>query len=178
MWIRLNSHKLVNNTLQTDSLPSEPPGMPKNTGVDSLSLLQGTFLTQELNRGLLHCRQILYQLSYQGSPSIMRDGSKVEWVERSVPGMTQKCTWCLDSIAMNWTECWWGHPGGEGTGQYSKSPTFKWVLFQEPAHKSNLFIKFNKVSLGTQHNQLYIGLYYNRLIIFFTQVIHKKQTRK
>ena len=39
----------------------------QNTGVGSLSLLQGIFLTQELNRGLLHCRQILYQLSYQGS---------------------------------------------------------------------------------------------------------------
>ena len=34
----------------------------------SLSLLQWTFPTQELNRGLLHCRWILYQLSYQGSP--------------------------------------------------------------------------------------------------------------
>ena len=33
-----------------------------------LSLLQGIFLTQELNWGLLHCRWILYQLSYQGSP--------------------------------------------------------------------------------------------------------------
>ena len=31
-------------------------------------LSQGIFLTQELNWGLLHCRQILYQLSYQGSP--------------------------------------------------------------------------------------------------------------
>ena len=35
----------------------------------SLSLLQGIFPTQELNWGLLHCRQILYQLSYQVSPS-------------------------------------------------------------------------------------------------------------
>ena len=34
----------------------------------SLSLLQGIFLTQESNQGLLHCRWILYQLSYQGSP--------------------------------------------------------------------------------------------------------------
>ena len=34
----------------------------------SLSLLQGIFLTKELNRDLLHCRWILYQLSYQGSP--------------------------------------------------------------------------------------------------------------
>ena len=46
----------------------EPLGKPKNTGVGSLSLLQGIFLTQELNWCLLHCRQILYQLSYQGSP--------------------------------------------------------------------------------------------------------------
>ena len=55
-------------TLQADSLPVEPQGKPKNTGVGSLSLLQGIFLTQELNWGLLHCRRILYQLSCQGSP--------------------------------------------------------------------------------------------------------------
>ena len=55
---------------QVDSLPAEPPGKPKNTGLDSLSLLQRIFLTQELNQGLLHCRWILYQLSYQGSPSL------------------------------------------------------------------------------------------------------------
>ena len=42
---------------------------PKNTGVGSLSLFQWIFLTQELNWGLLHCRWILYQLSYQGSPN-------------------------------------------------------------------------------------------------------------
>ena len=46
----------------------------KNTEVDSLSLLQGIFPTQGSNPGLLHCRQILYQLSYQGSPRIL------EWV--------------------------------------------------------------------------------------------------
>ena len=40
----------------------------KNTGVGSLSLFQQIFLTQELNQGLLYCRQILYQLSCQGSP--------------------------------------------------------------------------------------------------------------
>ena len=55
-------------TLQADSLPSEPPEKPKNTGVCSLSLLKGTFPAQELNGGLLHCRKILYQPSYQGSP--------------------------------------------------------------------------------------------------------------
>ena len=35
----------------------------------NLSLLQGIILTQESNQGLLHCRQILYQVSYQGSPN-------------------------------------------------------------------------------------------------------------
>ena len=55
-------------TLQANSLPSEPLGKPMNTRVGSLSLLQGIYLTQELNWGLLHCRWILYQLSYQGSP--------------------------------------------------------------------------------------------------------------
>ena len=46
-------------TLQADSLLSEPPGKPKNTGVGSLSFLQRTFPIQELNLGLLHCRRIL-----------------------------------------------------------------------------------------------------------------------
>ena len=47
------------------SLPAEPQGEPKNTGVGSLSLLQRIFLTQESNRSLLHCRRILCQLSYE-----------------------------------------------------------------------------------------------------------------
>ena len=54
--------------LQADSLPAEPPRKPKNTGVGSLPLLQGIFPTQKWNRGLLHGRRILYQLSSEGSP--------------------------------------------------------------------------------------------------------------
>ena len=56
--------------MASDSLPAEPQGKTKNTGVGSLSLLQWIFRTQELNQGHLHCRQIVYQLSYQGSPRI------------------------------------------------------------------------------------------------------------
>ena len=48
--------------LQAHSLPAEPQGKPKNTGVGSLSHLPQIFMTQKSNRGLLHCRQILYQL--------------------------------------------------------------------------------------------------------------------
>ena len=42
--------------MQLDSLPAEPQGKPKNTGVGSLSLLQRVVQTQESNRGLLHLR--------------------------------------------------------------------------------------------------------------------------
>ena len=52
-----------------DCSPWNSPG--QNTGVGSLSLLQGIFPTQGWNPGHLHCRRILYQLSHQGSP---RDG--------------------------------------------------------------------------------------------------------
>ena len=58
--------------LQADSLPAEPRGKSKHTGEGSLSLLQGIFPTQESNQGLLHCRRILYQLSYEGSPCVVR----------------------------------------------------------------------------------------------------------
>ena len=54
------------------SSPWNSPG--QNTGVGSLSLLQGIFPTQGLNPGLLNCRWILYQLSHKGSPIIL------EWV--------------------------------------------------------------------------------------------------
>ena len=45
--------------------PWNSPG--SNTGVGSHFLPQGIFPTQGLNLGLLHCRQILYYLSHQGS---------------------------------------------------------------------------------------------------------------
>ena len=52
--------------------PWNSPG--QNTRMGSLSLLQGIFPTQGLNPGLLHCRQILYQVSCKGSPRIL------EWI--------------------------------------------------------------------------------------------------
>ena len=55
-------HRLLPHGLYS---PWNSPG--QNTGVGSLSLLQQIFPTQKLNQGLLHCRWILYQLSYQGS---------------------------------------------------------------------------------------------------------------
>jgi len=63
--------KVKSPIMQADSLPAEPQGKPKHTGVGSLSFLQWIFPTQELNWGHLHCRWILYQLSYEGSPREM-----------------------------------------------------------------------------------------------------------
>ena len=50
--------------------PWNSPG--QNTGVDSLSVLQGIFSTQGSNPGLPHCRQILYQLSHKGSGPFLK----------------------------------------------------------------------------------------------------------
>ena len=60
--ITCERHTVVSNSLQVHGLysPWNSPG--QNTGVGSLSLLQGIFPAQESNQGLLHCRGILYQL--------------------------------------------------------------------------------------------------------------------
>ena len=55
--------------------PWSSPG--KNTGMDCHSLLQGIFLTQGSNPGLLHCRRILYHHSHQESPRITLN---TEWM--------------------------------------------------------------------------------------------------
>ena len=79
--IKLYLQKQV-KVAQSDSL--RPRGLysswnspGQNTGVGRLSLLQGIFPAWGLNPSLLHCRQILYQLSYKGSPTIL------EWVAYS-----------------------------------------------------------------------------------------------
>ena len=62
------SRSVMSDSLQPHGLhsPWDSPG--QNTGVGSLSLLQGIFPTQGSNPGLLHCRWILYQPSHKGSP--------------------------------------------------------------------------------------------------------------
>ena len=68
------SCSVVSDSLWPDGLysPWNSPG--QNTGVGSLSLLQGIFPNQGSKPGLPHCRQILYQLSHKGNPRIL------EWV--------------------------------------------------------------------------------------------------
>ena len=74
----------MSNSLQPHGLysPWKFPG--QNTGVGSLSLLQGIFPNQGSNPGLLHCRWILNQLSHQGSPRIL------EWVDYHFSGRSSQ----------------------------------------------------------------------------------------
>ena len=69
--IQKHCKSIVSDSLQPARLlfPWNSPG--RNTGVGSLSLLQGIFLTPGPNPGLPHCKHILYQPSHQGSPGIL-----------------------------------------------------------------------------------------------------------
>ena len=72
LHVESESRSVLPNSLRPHGLqpsrllcPWDFPG--KNAGVCCHFLLQGIFLTQGSNPGLLRCRQILYQLNYKGS---------------------------------------------------------------------------------------------------------------
>ena len=65
---------VVSNSLWPHGIYSPWNSPRKNTGVSSISLLQGICPTQGSNPGIPNCRQILHQLSHKESPSIL------EWV--------------------------------------------------------------------------------------------------
>ena len=80
------SHSVVSDSLWPHGHPWNSPG--QNTGLGSLSLLQGIFPTQGSNPGLPHFRWILYQLSHKGSPRIL------EWVVYPFSsGSSQRKNW-------------------------------------------------------------------------------------
>ena len=72
VWTYYESESISCSVVSDSLWPWNSPG--QNTGVGSLSLLQGIFPTQGSNPGLPHCRWILYQLSHRGNPRIL------EWV--------------------------------------------------------------------------------------------------
>ena len=72
----------------------------KSTEVVCQALLQGVFPTQGLNPGLLHCRQIPYQLSYQGSPEL-------EWKWKLLSHVWLFATpWIIQSMKFSRPEYW------------------------------------------------------------------------
>ena len=86
--------------LPGSSVHGDSPG--KNTRVGCHALLQGIFPTQGSNPGLLHCRRILYQLSYKRSPRIL------EWVDylfsrgSSRPRNQTRVSWSAGGFFTNW----------------------------------------------------------------------------
>ena len=63
--VKVQVHSVVSNSLQPPGLYSPWNSLRQNSGMDSLSLLQGIFPIQGSNQGLPHCRQTLYQLSHR-----------------------------------------------------------------------------------------------------------------
>ena len=96
------SRSVVSDSLWPQWLHSPWNSPGKTTGVGSLSLLQGIFPTQGSNPGLLHCRQILFQLSHKGSsiflwaPFLGEGARIVEWVAIS---FSRRSSWPRD-----WTQ--------------------------------------------------------------------------
>ena len=139
--------KLRSPSLQPDSIPAEPQGKPKNTGVGSHSFLQGIFPTWELNQGLLHCRGILYQLSYREarasiflSKLIKKRGKGRKEGRKGKGKVIQSCLTLCD--LMDYTV--WNSPGqNTGVGSHfllqgifptqgwnSGLPHCRWILYQ------------------------------------------------
>ena len=73
-WSESESLSVTSNSLLPHGLHSPWNSPGQNTGMNSLSLLQGIFPTQRSIPGLRHCRWILYHLSHKGSPRTL------EWV--------------------------------------------------------------------------------------------------
>ena len=73
-WSECESRSVMSDSLWPHGLYTPWNFAGQNTGVGSLSLLQGIFPAQRSNPGLPNSRWILYQLSHKGSPRIL------EWV--------------------------------------------------------------------------------------------------
>ena len=84
----------MSNSLRPHGLYSPWNSPDQNTGMSSLSLLQGIFPNQGWNPGLLYCRQILYHLSHKGSPRIL------EWVPYP---FSSRSSWSRDQTGVSCT---------------------------------------------------------------------------
>ena len=96
------SCSVMSDSLQLHGLysPWNSPG--QNTGVGSLSLLQGIFPTQGSYPGLPHCRWILYQLSHKGSLRILDWGAYPFSSRSSWSWNRRRVSWLQVESLPNW----------------------------------------------------------------------------
>ena len=81
LWLtESESCSVVSDSLQCHGLYSPWNSSDRNSGVGSLSLLQGIFPTQRWNSALPHCRWILYQLNHRGSPWLMEASTQSTFI--------------------------------------------------------------------------------------------------
>ena len=73
---------------------------PKSTGMGSLSFHQWIFMSQESNQGLLHYRQILYQLSYQGIAILMIIDLNVQSDNSNIPAVSGSDVYSVSSDSL------------------------------------------------------------------------------
>ena len=96
------SHLVVSHSLRLmDYQPTRllrPWRQGNSTGVDCHALLQGIFLTQGLNPGLLHCRQILYYLSHKGSPASLQ----ISIINKNVRDSKNSCFMFQRGCQISW----------------------------------------------------------------------------
>ena len=118
--------------MQADSLPAELQGKPRNTGVGSRSLLQWIFPIHESNRGLLHCRWILYQLSYQGALCNVTGIQQREYICKQTFFILKNLFLCHPSSRGIISPCNVGDPGlipgsGRSPGEIGYPLQYSWA---------------------------------------------------
>ena len=136
----------------------ESPSPGKNTGVGWHSLFQGIFLTQGLNVGLLHCRQILYPLSHQWSSSLLLTGLLLTGI---IWGDTQKA-FLIENISK---EPWIYSPKHLSSllllldhKQFTENSPFSVQLFFFVKEKSPYDIPIGYSSVNAAHLSSWSGL--------------------
>ena len=151
--------------------PRNSPG--QNTGVGSCSLLQGIFPTQGwLKPGLLHCRQILYQLSHQGSRYKINIKLRLIFMKFMAPTMAKnpsfsEVTWG-NSQVFQWLGLHASTAGGPGS-IYTKACAFSvnhWTwgaVLGTPdqeticsKYSKQLSLKIKYITVGSTHPDSYI----------------------
>ena len=80
VWSESESRSVTPNTLWHHGLYSPWNSLGQNTGVGSLSLLQGIFPTQGLNPGFPHCRQILLPAEPEGVTTKYMARGSASWL--------------------------------------------------------------------------------------------------
>ena len=131
------SHSVMSDSLWPHGLYSPWDSLDQNTGVGSLSLLQGIFPSQGSNPCLPYCREILYQLSHKGSPRIL------EWVaypfsSGSSPSRNQtQVSWIAGGFFINWAirEAQWQSGVGVIVHSMVRKRLFNEVIFEQRTGK-------------------------------------------